>query len=419
MRINIEKDYYKSIGIILTGTVISQVIVLLLTPIFSRLYSPEQTADFSIFFRITLLISTLITARYELAMTLPKHENHAFILFKLLIKMMKIGFIVLIPLLLIFFILSHHLEVDFYLYILLPFSILPLCLINVGNSWLTRIGDFQLISKLKITTSLTTNIFNVVMGIIGFNSLGLIISYILGLIIPSIIYLQKYFNLKNKYHFYKNPKRIINISREFIDFPKVNLPHAIMDMAKEVFIVIFILMYFQKSNLGSYDFSFKILKLPLTIIGYSIGQVYFSKISQLNNDGESVYVLTKNTCLKLIFISILPFLSLYLWGEELFVFFFGENWEEAGKYSEILAPWLFLNFVTSPISQLPIVKGKLKSFFYISLISTIMMLICLNLPIINLKYFNFDRILFYMNLTQTVFFIYLLFWLLKISKLSK
>ena len=76
------------------------------------------------------------------------------------------------------------------------------------------------------------------------------------------------------------------IRSTYIDFPKVNLPHALTDMIRELLIVFFILLFYNKSVLGSYDFSFKMLKLPLTIIGSAIGQVYFQKIAIKRNNGR-------------------------------------------------------------------------------------------------------------------------------------
>ena len=42
---------------------------------------------------------------------------------------------------------------------------------------------------------------------------------------------------------------------------------------------------------------------------------------------------------------------------------FGKDWELAGRYSEIMSPWLMVNLLVSPISHLPVVLGKLKPFF--------------------------------------------------------
>ena len=87
-------------------------------------------------------------------------------------------------------------------------------------------------------------------------------------------------------------------------------------------IVFFILLYFDKTTLGSYDFSFKILKLPLTVLGSAMGQVYFQKIAAKNNNGESLVEITLLTMRNLFLISIIPFGILYFFGESLFSFLY-------------------------------------------------------------------------------------------------
>jgi O-antigen/teichoic acid export membrane protein len=188
-----------------------------------------------------------------------------------------------------------------------------------------------------------------------------------------------------------------------------------MDITRELLIVYFILLFFDKKVLGSYDFSFKMLKLPLTVIGGAIGQVYFQKIASKKNNGESLFEITIQTMRNLFFISIVPFTVLYLWGEELFSFVFGAEWSLAGKYSEIMAPWLMMNLVVSPVSQLPVVIGKIKSFFWVGLLGSFLLVALLTVPYFN-KSLSFDLILLYINWSQFLFLFFVMLWFIKISK---
>ena len=86
-------DFTKSVLTLVTGTVISQIIVFFFSLIISRLYTPEETSYFSIYTRIVLFVSTLATARFESALALPKREEHAFSLYRLLIQLITISFI--------------------------------------------------------------------------------------------------------------------------------------------------------------------------------------------------------------------------------------------------------------------------------------------------------------------------------------
>jgi O-antigen/teichoic acid export membrane protein len=221
--------------------------------------------------------------------------------------------------------------------------------------------------------------------------------------------------LKLKYKDFSIKKRKNIIGKTYIDFPKVNLPHALMDITRELLIVFFILLFYTKNELGSYDFSFKMLKLPLTVIGGAIGQVYFQKIASKKNQGESIYEITIQTMRNLFFISIVPFSVLYFFGETLFSFVFGKEWALAGRYSEIMAPWLMMNLVVSPVSQLPVVLGKLKEFFFVGLIGSVLLIGFLTSPYFVVS-ISFETILKYINWTQFLFLIIVMIWFFKLSK---
>lgn len=61
----------------------------------------------------------------------------------------------------------------------------------------------------------------------------------------------------------------------------------------------------------------------------------------------------------------------YTPGKEIFGFLFGTNWEFSGSLARILAPWLFMVFISSPLSTILIAKEKQK----ISMIFNILLLV--------------------------------------------
>ena len=113
--------------------------------------------------------------------------------------------------------------------------------------------------------------------------------------------------------------------------------------------------------------------------------------------------------------SLVPFGLLFFTGEELFAFVFGENWRQAGEFSQIMAPWLMLNFVVSPITQLPIVVNKLKSFFWIGLMGSLLLIGFLSSPYF-MRNISFIQLLYYVNWSQFIFLVLVSIWFIRISK---
>ncbi len=411
----LNSDFAKSVSTLVTGTVFSQIIVFALSPVISRLYTPEENANFSIYVRIIVFVSTLATARFESALVLPRRHEHAFSLYRLIVRLIIISFFLSILFSVVYVFFGLKKTDESFIYLMIPFGFVPLCMMNIGNGWAMRLGQFKEISRLRMLNSLSMNLSNVLFGFLGFGYKGLILGYVIGVSLPGAWFTRKYHLLKLKYQDFSLRKRRKVIGKTYIEFPKVNLPHALMDITRELLIVFFILLFYTKNDLGSYDFSFKMLKLPLTVIGGAIGQVYFQKIAIKKNEGESLYQITLQTMRNLFLISIVPFSILFLWGEDLFSFVFGEEWSKAGQYSQRMAPWLMMNLVVSPVSQLPIVMGKLKQFFTIALVSSILLISFLCLPYVYPS-ISFETLLVYISWSQFICLLLIMLWFIKISK---
>jgi len=113
-----SNDFLKSLAVLMTGTLIAQVIGYLLAPIITRLYTPAEMGEFGMFQRVTVLLATIATARYEYALPLPKKDNHAFILFRFAIKTSLITILLCLTAGLGFALMKGK-GVDFYLLLLL------------------------------------------------------------------------------------------------------------------------------------------------------------------------------------------------------------------------------------------------------------------------------------------------------------
>ncbi len=100
-------------------------------------------------------------------------------------------------------------------------------------------------------------------------------------------------------------------------------------------------------------------------------------------------------------------------GEWLFSVVLGEAWAEAGVYAQWLSPWMMMNFITSPVSSVPLIVGRQKQVFLISLIGNGLIVISVFLAG---RVFG-DLISGFMLLSamMLVYYGFLIRWLLKIS----
>ncbi|MDG2154118.1 MAG: lipopolysaccharide biosynthesis protein [Crocinitomicaceae bacterium] len=369
-----NSDFLKSLAILMTGTIIAQAIGYLLAPIITRLFTPEEMGEFGIFQRLTAFIATIATARYEFALPLPKKDKHAFLLFRYILRLVFITVIITLLGAIIYGI-SLNKELDYYILVIaLVAGVTFLVFFNLGTNWAIRLKEFHKISLSKMSNSLSLNGLRVFFGLIGTGSIGLIISFVISLFIGSLHFVKDFIS-RNKLPKTKIAKQKGYLMvREYKDFPLANLPHALSDNLRDLLVAFIIIDLFSENMFGSFDHSFRMLRIPIMIIGASMSQVFFNRISDYKKQAIQIYPLFKKLLMTLILLSIAPFSIIYFFGGEIFSFVFGDEWYLSGKLSEIMAPWLMLNFILSPLSTIPLVFNKQKQFFVLGLIASILQL---------------------------------------------
>jgi O-antigen/teichoic acid export membrane protein len=72
-----RRPFLKNVSIMLTGSGVGQLVSVLLSPILTRLYSPQQFGILSVYTAILAILVVLASLRYELALTLVASEEEA------------------------------------------------------------------------------------------------------------------------------------------------------------------------------------------------------------------------------------------------------------------------------------------------------------------------------------------------------
>ena len=367
-----NSDFIKSLTVLLTGTLIAQFIGYALAPVISRQFSPTEMGEFGMFQRWVVLLATIATARYEFSLPLPKRDEHSFQLYRLALfsTMVTLGIT-----LLGFLIYGLYIEkaVGFALWALvLVFSTAALVFFNLGTNWAIRHKEFKRISLSKMTNSLGLNISRVLSGFFHMGKWGLILSFFVSLLIGAAHFFKDFFHWNKKPTTSLSKKKMMSLARTYKDFPLINLPHALSDNLREVLVALIIIEVFSEQIFGSFDHTFRMLRLPVMIIGTSISQILFNRISSYRLEKKMLMPIVVKVFLSLTVLSLIPFSIVYFYGQPLFVLVFGEQWHESGRLSEIMAPWLMLNFVSSPLTIIPLVLEKQKTFFFIGISASIL-----------------------------------------------
>jgi O-antigen/teichoic acid export membrane protein len=411
---NVRSEVIKNIIVLTSGTVLAQLVAYVLMPIITRLYTPDESAEFGLFIRIVGVGAAIATARYELALPVAKLDQHSFRIYRFALRTtLLVSMIALIALVIPMLLSKDPSEAMFYFSI--PFSIALTAFMNLGTNWAVRMKRFGIISYSKLTNSIVGNVFKVIFGALQTGYIGLILGTLIGLVISVIFFFQDFKVSNRSYRIKSRSPRNYLLAKEYVEFPKVNLPHTMMDLGKDLLIALILWELYGQTEYGLFNHTYQMLRLPLVLIGTSIGQVFFQRCAEKINKGENVLGVAIASVRTLTLLSIVPFAVVFLFGEELFAFVFGEAWREAGVYAEIMTPWFMVNFITSPISSLPLILRKQRSFFFLAMFGTALMISTLFVPKL---YFGatIHQSLYITSFSQAIYLVFVIFTIFGYAK---
>ncbi|MBM3455599.1 MAG: hypothetical protein FJX80_10680 [Bacteroidetes bacterium] len=375
IRTHLQTDFFKSLTVLLTGSLLAQVIGYAIAPILTRLYDPYEMGELALYMRITGFIAAIATLRYEAALPLPKNDGHSYLLYRisLLISFVVLGISSLFMILLIFTGITPGFSWWYLLLIILGSA--AIIVINIGTNWSIRTGTFTLISRQKISNSIFSNFLKWGFAYLSWGSFGLILATFIGYFLSCFDFFFIFRRLTKKFSKLKSRKKTWILLKDHREFPLVNLPHILVDHGRDMLIATLILVCFSESVYGSYSHAYVMLRIPSMLIGVAISQVFYNQASKLFNERKTMLPLMKKTVGILFVLSLIPFTILFFFGEPIFAWIFGENWSDAGSYSETMSFWLMVSFIVSPISTLPLILKKQRIALIFGVISALIQII--------------------------------------------
>ncbi len=379
LRLLSRSGFSKSLITLLSGTTIAQAITLLISPILSRLYTPHDFGVFGTFLSIVSAIALIASLRYEIAIVLPKKEEVAINLLALAALLtIIISLVSFIGVLLFIYIYPGYEVIDQELKFLLYF--IPVLILFIGfyqslNNYANRLKKYKSIINYRISNSLVSSSVNIVMGEMKFGSIGLLTGSIVGNGISIIVFIKEMYNDIKIHAKNVSKSKMIEIAFTYREFPLVNSFQAISDMLQINGIIYFIIYFFNSFIVGSFSYALRILQSPMNLLGSAMAQIFYQQASEIRNNGESLKDIVRKTMIKSTLAGLPIFLTIILFGQQLFAFVFGETWREAGVYAQILSPMLLFDFIRSPVSQVSLIIGKQKRLFSFSLIGNIILII--------------------------------------------
>lgn len=369
-----KSDFFKHVMTLISGTVVSQTILILASPVLTRIYTPSDFGILGIYVSLIAIFGVLATGQYEFAILLPKKDDEAINIVALCLVLI---FIVTALLCIISFIdsifLKGYLNAFYNPKILyfVPIGILFVCIFSVLTLWLNRIKSYKMLAFSRMFQSGSRVVLNIVFGLTHLVNNGLIWGYTLGFALANFVLI--FFILDNSRKIFKSIsfRDIFVQAKNHINFPKFTITSNLIQITTLNMPLLLFPIAFGATVSGFYVLTQRVTKIPLNLIAKSVGNVYRQKASQVFVDEGSCKEIFLSTFKQLFVISIIPFGLLYLLAPYFFAILFGEQWRISGEYTQILVISYWLQFIVNPLSHTLLIAGKQKIHLIIQVINFI------------------------------------------------
>lgn len=362
----INKPIVRNVVIMATGTAAAQALTMILSPIITRMYGPDAYGLMGVFMAIVGIVSPIAALTYPIAIVLPKSDNEARGLIRLSLYI-TVGITVAAAFILLLFNQSVIRlfgleEVASFLY-LIPLVILFSGLSQVIEQWLIRTEQFSITAKVTFYQVLMLQVSKVGIGIFNPVAAVLVTLSALGNGMKALMLIL--FTRRSdggrliiaKRHEKKIP--IKELAKKHKDFPIYRAPQVLINAISQGLPVLLFSSFFGPAAAGFYAIGRSVLGIPAQLIGKSVGDVFYPRISEAANKGENLTRLIKKATLSLAAVGLIPFGAVFLFGPWLFSFVFGAEWIVAGEYARWVALWMFCMFINQPsIKALPVLSAQ-------------------------------------------------------------
>lgn len=350
-----NNNFIKNIAILSGGSALAQLLPVLVFPLLSRLYSPEDFGVFTVFSAALTMFSVVGCLRYEMAITLAATDEEAINILFLCFLISFFMTFCCFSLLYYFgdflgYILNVFVLKDFY--ILLPVSLAGFCSYQALSYWSIREKKFDKIATAKISQNFFLVMIQLGYGVLHSGPLGLFLGIALGRWGGNFTLLcLSWKNVKNNIHSLST-KKLLEVTYKFKRFPLFSTLASFFHYGSNITMPFVLSALYENSVAGWFGFALRVSYVPLVLVGQAVAQVYWGEASTRARDDPTTFkTFFFSTVKNLILTATVPLLLIVFLAPRLFSLLFGASWEMSGYYLQVLSLAIFCQFIFGPIVQ--------------------------------------------------------------------
>jgi len=377
-----NSQYIQNFTALAGSEIIAQVILIGVTPILTRVYSPAEFGQYEFFKTSAYLLVVIGFLNYDVSIYTSKNESER-------INSVLLSVIVLLAICILasvflfyfndFFVQVFQSEIKEGWFWTLPVYAFFAALTNLMLVVLTKGGSFKLISSIKIIVSILIASTQLFFGWLNLGYWGLVYSTIMVQLIAFVLYFKPFYQ-QFKYNFkdlsFIRSKVIMKTywRLPFIVFPGNFLNNLVQSLP------VFFLGRIDSQILGYYGLAQRIIGFPLKFVTAAVQRLYVKELTdEIDKTGIGVNAYKKN--LKIYgMIAFVLILGLFAFTKPLLPILLGNEWLPAVPFVVILGILFSVRFIFGGLSFVMVIGNapKIDIFWqvFFAVIMTLSFLVC-------------------------------------------
>jgi O-antigen/teichoic acid export membrane protein len=356
-------DFASNVGLLTGATVAGRAILVLATPLLTRLYSPEDFDLLAVYMSLLSILTVIAAFRFDIAVPIPKIDDDSFSLLALALLISSL-FSLLLCLIIVIFPAAiattlGRQNISEFLW-MVPAGVFFGASYQALQYWASRKRRYRLVAYTRISRAAGGAGAQLGLGAAGFTSLGLVFGHFIYTAIGTFTLILHVWKKDHNLLHGLSCSSMLQQFRAYWRFPVYSVPEALFNSAGTQLPVLIIAANSKVAEAGFLLIAMQVMTTPLALIGRSVGQVFLTEAAERHRVG-SLSQFTLEMAWKLFKYSALPLCIVGVSAPFVFPLIFGEAWVRAGTIVMWMTPWVILQFVSSPISTVLHATGRLST----------------------------------------------------------
>lgn len=360
----------QNISKMMTGTMLGQILSVIMVPITTRLYGAEAYGDLAVLTSVASIFISFLGFGLAAAIMVERSDEDASQTYKLAVNATNVLVCVIS---LLFYIISPWVKIIKMAMpypitlIILAFYVITTNQVNMLYAWLNRKGRYNILLFNPIITPIVNNGLAIVLAVLGMNGIGLYC----GLLVAQAVTLIHMFRHMDRIDYRLRIKDIPGIVKRNRDFIQYQYTASLMNTVVGNLPVQILSMCFGNTVVGYYSMSMKLLNIPSNILSTSMSRVYFKEASDKQRAGGDARRYTLKTCKIVSALYLIPMAGILLLGDIAIPLILGTDWVDSVPYLKIMAIWNLFGIGVSCTSGFSSVISRQKINMIVSAIKLV------------------------------------------------